>query len=101
MKIVQSELNQIESILALMKACALHMRERNIFQWDKSYPALEHLKADITSKSMYSFFDKSELKGVIVMDNIQSPQYQNISLYIHIPFAPLFTTIAAVIKSLL
>lgn len=54
------------------------MAEEGIFQWDETYPDMAVLKDDIRLKTMYGYHGSGIAKGIIVLNQIQNPDYEKI-----------------------
>lgn len=61
--------------MALTKACAMHMSERGIFQWNENYPSEEVFEKDISRGELHVLSDKNELIGVIAITTAMDKEY--------------------------
>jgi ribosomal protein S18 acetylase RimI-like enzyme len=61
----------IESVIRKMNA-------EKIEQWDEVYPNVEVLEEDIKKGEAYGFFDSTELKGFIVLNEEYSAEYDSL-----------------------
>ncbi|HJV78706.1 MAG TPA: hypothetical protein VJ602_10005 [Paludibacter sp.] len=61
----------IESVIRKMNA-------EKIEQWDEVYPNVEILEKDIKKGEAYGFFDSTELKGFIVLNEEYSAEYDSL-----------------------
>jgi ribosomal protein S18 acetylase RimI-like enzyme len=81
----------IDSILEITKTCALFMMEKDIFQWNESYPNRAAFKNDILRDELYVLEHQSEIIGCIVVSTFMDKEYDTIkwlttntrNLYIH------------------
>jgi hypothetical protein len=44
MKIEVAKTTQTQEIYSLLQACATHMRENGIMQWNENYPLISHVE---------------------------------------------------------
>jgi len=65
---------ELEAILDLTRACARHMRENGIDQWDENYPDIGSLQRDIESKTLFAYRENDEVLGIVVLNETQGPR---------------------------
>ncbi len=70
---------ELEAILALTRACGKHMRDNGIDQWDENYPDLDRLSTDIQTATLFAYRESGVVLGIIVLNEIQDPEYSEIS----------------------
>ncbi|TCI69773.1 GNAT family N-acetyltransferase [Exiguobacterium sp. SH0S7] len=70
-----SDVNAIEQLYLACKDDLLH---RQIFQWDDTYPNRAYFEDCIKEGSIYIMKDGEQLLGVVVIDELQSPEWREI-----------------------
>jgi ribosomal protein S18 acetylase RimI-like enzyme len=91
LQIRPATLEDIEALLAITKACAKHMTDNNIFQWNENYPNKSAFITDVQRKELYVLFDVSQIVGCVVISTFMDEEYKTIqwlspddtSVYIH------------------
>lgn len=73
--IQRAKISEIHEILAMTKACAAHMAENEIFQWNDDYPSEHAFKNDITRKELYTFKIDTQIIGSIVISTKMDEEY--------------------------
>ncbi|NRD18712.1 GNAT family N-acetyltransferase [Winogradskyella eckloniae] len=81
----------IESILALTKACANAMIVNNIYQWNEHYPNKIAFETDLKHGELFVLEIKGSIIGTIVISTTMDVEYQSIkwltsnknNIYIH------------------
>lgn len=73
------KISEIETIIALTRACGKHLRENGIDQWDENYPDLESIKKDIQTKTLFTYKVKDEIVGIVVLNETQDKEYAEIN----------------------
>ncbi len=89
--IVLAKNDEIAEILLLTKACAQHMIDRDIFQWNELYPAEAAFKSDIERGELYLLKQNKKIIGTIVLSTFMDAEYHDVkwitpnatNLYIH------------------
>ncbi len=87
-KAIISDLNQLHS---LTKSCANHLIEKNIYQWDETYPSKEVLKLDIELQQIWKLEINKSIVGIMVLTEIEDEEYLPVkwltnnsrNLYVH------------------
>lgn len=87
----RAKIAEIPKIIELTRACAQHMRDHGIYQWNEHYPSAEVFGNDIKRKELYAFADESGIKAVIAITTSMDEEYKpvkwltsnNRSVYIH------------------
>ena len=69
----------ITHIIALTKSCGRFLRENGIDQWDENYPSIEIIEQDILKQQLFCYIEKDELKGIVVLNENQDPEYEQIN----------------------
>lgn len=72
------ELHEIDEIIALTKACGLHMRENGIDQWDENYPDRASIQKDLDTKTLFAFREDDTILGIVVLNENQDEEYSEI-----------------------
>mgnify|MGYP000508600728 CR=1 FL=1 len=73
------ELHEIDEIIALTKACGLHMRENGIDQWDENYPDRASIKKDLDTKTLFAYREDDRILGIVVLNEKQDEEYGEIN----------------------
>ena len=89
--IVLAKHSEIPEILTLTKACARHMCDQGIYQWNEHYPSRQAFKKDIDRGELYVLKKNNKVIGTIVISTEMDAEYQEIewgtpserNLYIH------------------
>lgn len=69
----------IKSVLELTKACASHMVDNCIFQWNEYYPNKEAFEKDIKRKELFVLQSDNLIIGCIVVSSFMDEEYKSIS----------------------
>ena len=83
--------SDIDSILLVTKACAKHMINKGIYQWNEHYPNAEAFQKDITRNELYVLINYTTILGSIVISTFMDEEYNVIewltpsdkNIYIH------------------
>ena len=78
-------------ILEVTRACATHMIEQGIFQWNEHYPSLEAFQKDLDRKELFVYEKDARVLGAIVISTYMDAVYKPIewirpterNIYIH------------------
>lgn len=70
--------HEIDSILALTKACGKHMRDNGIDQWDENYPNRESILNDLETETLFAYREGDEILGIVVLNESQDEEYGEI-----------------------
>ncbi|MGS2725800.1 GNAT family N-acetyltransferase [Psychroserpens sp. BH13MA-6] len=87
----QATLEDIDDIINITKACAAHMIERHIYQWNAHYPNKKAFLKDIEHKELYTLSLEQGIIGCITISKMMDVEYEVISwltpndhnIYIH------------------
>ena len=83
--------SDIDRILKITKACAIHMINKDIYQWNEHYPNKSAFKKDVVRGELYVLEIDQTVLGCIVMSTLMDEEYipvkwltpnQN-NLYVH------------------
>lgn len=83
--------SDIASVLKLTQACAKHMIENEIFQWNEHYPNQSAFENDIDRQELYVAEIDEKIVGCIVISTFMDEEYHSVewltptqdNLYIH------------------
>ena len=83
--------SDIESILQITKACALHLIDNGIFQWNEHYPDKVSFVSDVEKKELFVYCNYEKVIGCISLCNKMDDIYKPVNwitnnennLYIH------------------
>lgn len=78
MKIEKGILEDLSSIMGLIKSVIQDMENQDIFQWNEYYPTTEVFENDILNNSLFLVRNEDGILGIIVFDENQSPEYSQI-----------------------
>lgn len=81
----------IPLIKKITEACAQHMIDQGIYQWNKNYPSLEVLTKDVTANNVYVYLQGQEIVGTVMFSMEMDDFYHEIDwltlnakqLYVH------------------
>jgi len=69
----------IPAIKSVFRTCVAHMESQEIWQWHEDYPAIENIHQDIERGELYYIGEGEEVWATITLNEVQDPQYQNIT----------------------
>ena len=83
--------NDINDILRITQACAVHMISNNIFQWNEFYPNKKPFEKDVERNELYVVESENHIIGCITISTYMDEEYIPISwltpnknnIYIH------------------
>ena len=80
----------LNSIMQITKACAKHMINQQIYQWNEYYPNRNAFKNDVQRSELYVYMQNNICMGCIVITTIKDVEYIPIewltkdkNIYIH------------------
>ncbi len=87
----RAKLAEIAEILAITRACALHMEQKGIFQWNAHYPTKASFLTDLERDELYVFIANAKIIGAVTLSTIMDEEYKSVSwltknsknLYVH------------------
>jgi len=87
----RAKISEIGEILTLTKACAAHMIEKGIYQWNEHYPSKEIFVKDITRSELFVLEKNGSIIGTVVISTLMDEEYKNVqwltpnlkNIYIH------------------
>lgn len=83
--------HDIGALLQITKACAKHMIQKGIFQWNENYPNRSAFENDVNRNELYVLLNIDEIVGCIVVSSLMDEEYKVVNwltpddtnLYIH------------------
>lgn len=69
----------IDSLLEITSACALHMQNQSIFQWNALYPSKETFEEDLKRKELFVFKLDTKPIGCIVISTFMDDEYKEVN----------------------
>lgn len=78
LNIVKATIDDSGDIMELIKSCILDMESLGIYQWNEYYPTHDIIIGDIESGNMYVLKEGNSIWGIIVINEDQSPEYNNL-----------------------
>ena len=86
-----AKISEIPEIMLITKACAEHMINKGIFQWNEHYPHKKVFELDIMRDELYVLVLKEKIGGTIVVSTTMDKEYAPIkwgtpngnNIYIH------------------
>ena len=74
-----ARIEELDSVHSLVQEATTHMDNQSIPQWDDIYPSKAILNADIENQQMYLIEVEGRVAGLIVINEIQSPEYASVA----------------------
>ena len=71
----KASLNDVDSIMDIIKSTVEEMKTYNNTQWDESYPQAKDFIKDIESEELYVEAEGKEIKGFICINYIEPKQW--------------------------
>ena len=78
MKIRLANDKDIIRVVEITNACANHMINQNIFQWDENYPSKEAFKKDVQNNSLYVIEKNNDILGCLCISAKIDDVYKNV-----------------------
>ena len=78
MKIRLANDKDIIRVLEITNACANHMINQNIFQWDENYPSQEAFNEDVQNNSLYVIEKNNDILGCLCISAKIDDVYKNV-----------------------
>lgn len=83
--------NDVNAIMAIIRACAKAMVAKGIYQWNKHYPNAKAFEVDIDRNELYVLLINQEIIGCITISTVKDEEYLPIkwltktenNIYIH------------------
>lgn len=74
--ILKAHLSHINNLLEVTKACAEHMENAGIFQWNSTYPNRAAFENDVNRGELYIYIHNNKVVGSIVISTFMDGEYQ-------------------------
>lgn len=89
--ICNASIEDIDSLLKITAACALHMTGNGIYQWNEYYPNRFAFENDVKRDELYVYKNTNEIIGCIAISTLMDEEYKTIqwltenheNIYIH------------------
>lgn len=78
MNILRAEKKDLTSIMELIRKCVAAMNNNGIYQWNDSYPNKDIILEDIVKRELFIFKIDSNIAGIMVINEEQSPEYSEV-----------------------
>ena len=78
MKIRLANDKDIIRVVEITNACANHMINQNIFQWDENYPSKEAFNEDVQNNSLYVIEKNNDILGCLCISAKIDDVYKNV-----------------------
>lgn len=78
MKIRLADNKDIIRVVEITNACANHMINQNIFQWDENYPNQDAFKEDVQRDYLYVIEKKNHILGCLCISDKIDDVYKNV-----------------------
>ncbi|MFD0964351.1 GNAT family N-acetyltransferase [Pseudofulvibacter geojedonensis] len=90
-EIIKATNNDVDELLTVTQACAKHMIENGIYQWNELYPSKEAFENDVDLHQLWVIKDGKRVIGSIVITEVEDEEYHDIewltesgnTVYIH------------------
>lgn len=87
----RAKIQEIPEIMAVAGACAVHMINMGIFQWNDHYPTAKSFSIDISRQELYVLIHEGRIIGMVALTDIMDEEYKPVewltknkkNLYIH------------------
>ena len=91
MAIRKAKTEDIEAVLSIIKACAIDLMSKDIYQWSEHYPNKKDFENDIENCWLYVVENENEIIGCISISTHMDQEYQSVkwlsksnkNIYIH------------------
>jgi len=78
MSIIQASESHFIDVMFLLRKCVEDMNQREMFNWNNSYPSPAMMLADIRMGNLYLLLETGICKGLIVLNESISDEYRDI-----------------------
>lgn len=75
----QAKILEIPEILSVSRACAMHMIQNGIYQWNDTYPSKEAFEKDVARKELYVLVDNNKILGCISISTFMDHEYESVN----------------------
>jgi len=76
--IQQLTIEHATGVLSIIEKATAVMQRQGVDQWDDIYPNIEIISQDLQAATGFGYFESSSLAGYIVINEISSPEYDQI-----------------------
>lgn len=77
-------IDDLSEIMEIYQACTRKMNAGGLFNWNKSYPGIKTITADIEEEAMY-IYQEGKPKGVMALNQSQPNEYEEIEWECKLP----------------
>ena len=86
-----AKIHEIPEIMEVARACAAHMIDKGIFQWNDQYPTENSFTFDISRQELYVLLNEGRIIGMIALTTLIDEEYKPVkwltknknNLYVH------------------
>ncbi|MEX0274871.1 MAG: GNAT family N-acetyltransferase [Flavobacteriaceae bacterium] len=86
-----AKVSEISEIMALIRACAMDMTSKGIYQWNEHYPSIHVFGKDIERGELWVLGMDDKIVGTIVISTFMDEEYRSVqwltpnqnNIYIH------------------
>jgi ribosomal protein S18 acetylase RimI-like enzyme len=71
-----ARIEELDSLLRIVKGAIRDMESRGIMQWDDVYPDEATLRKDVEQQHMHVIEVDGQVAGMVCINDIESPEYQ-------------------------
>lgn len=75
----RGNIEELNSLMRMLKAVVANLNSLGINQWDEVYPDAVTINNDIQERNLYVFEDEGILKGMIVLNERQEKEYADVA----------------------
>ncbi|PEC21607.1 GNAT family N-acetyltransferase [Bacillus cereus] len=75
LKVRKGTIDLLDELDQMYTECKRALLQNQIYQWDDSYPAREHISYHLKQGELYCLFQDKILVGAVVLNEWQSPEY--------------------------
>lgn len=87
----RAKLAEIAEILVITKACAAHMEQKGIYQWNEHYPSQNAFSTDFERQELHVLVCNGKVIGSVTLSTVMDEEYRSVAwltkntknLYIH------------------
>jgi ribosomal protein S18 acetylase RimI-like enzyme len=70
-----AKITDIPNILSITKACAAHMENQEIFQWNEHYPSKRAFENDVARNELFVLEKNNAVVGCVVISTFMDDEY--------------------------
>ena len=87
----RAKIQEIPEIMEVARACAAHMMNMGIFQWNDHYPTEKSFTIDISRQELYVLLNEGGIIGMVALTTTMDEEYKPVewltknknNLYVH------------------